>query len=102
MQRTASRADVCRKDHGAVDGTDQQRVRTDGSAMPRIAEALGVSPAVFLEAVVSGRDVPAPLTSTVQASVLLNEFLRITDPGARERCLDYIRRAAAGDVGHAA
>ena len=99
---TASRAGGCSKDYGAVDGTDQQRLNTGGAVLPRIAEVFGMSSAAFLQAAISGKDVPAPLTSTVQASELLSQFLRITDPDVRERCLDYVRRAAARDVGRAA
>ena len=102
MQRLASRADICSKDQGAVDGTDQQRLNTGGTALPRIAQVFGMSPDAFLEATFSGKDVPAPLTSTVQASVLLKEFMRITDPDIRECCLDYVREAAACEVGRPA
>lgn len=85
-----------------MDVTDQQCSDTGETALPRIARALGVSSESFLRAVIVGKDVPAPLTATVQASVLLNEFMRITDPDVRERCLEYVRKAAAREVGHAA
>jgi len=84
-----------------VDGTDQQRLKTGGTALPRIAQVFGMSPDAFLQAAICGKGVPAHLSSTVQASALLKEFMRITDPGARERCLDYVREAAARDVGRA-
>jgi hypothetical protein len=102
MQNPTSRTTACSKDHGAVDVSDQQRPQTGGTALPRIARVFGMSPDAFLRTVISGKDVPAALSSTVQASALLNAFMRITDPGARERCLEYVREAAAREVGQAA
>ena len=85
-----------------MDVTDQQCSNTSGTALPRIARALGVSSEAFFRAVISGKDMPAPLTATVQANMLLTEFMRITDADVRERCLEYVRKAAAREVGQAA
>ncbi|GJE14713.1 hypothetical protein FOHLNKBM_5788 [Methylobacterium longum] len=85
-----------------MDGTDQQRLKTRGTVLPRIAQVFGMSPDAFLEAVIAGKDAPAPLTATVQASALLSDFMRITDPDVRERCLEYVREAAAREAGRAA
>lgn len=85
-----------------IDGADHQCFRVGSAALRRIANAFRVPEETFVQAVLTGKDAPGKLASAMQANALLDAFEQITDPAVRERCLDYVRAAAARSADPAA
>ena len=81
-----------------IDGADQRCSASDNGTLLRIAHTLGVSEEVFERAAMTGDDVPAALNAVMQTSALLHAFIHVTEPAARERCLEYVRAEAGATM----
>ncbi|WP_331327196.1 hypothetical protein [Methylobacterium fujisawaense] len=62
--------------------------------LERIACVFGLSAAQFVQAARTGGSGLAELQMQMQAVALLQEFGKITDPPARQRCINYVRGVA--------
>ena len=81
----------------AEEAGEEEPVSLTGAAqdsLRQIADALGVTIALLSPNVVPLRVQPGPTAGLHEASALLQAYLRIEDPAARQRCLSFVQAAA--------
>jgi hypothetical protein len=65
-------------------------------SLDQIADALGVATALLYTSNDTGPVTAGRTVSMLEASALLQAYLQINDPEARQRCLTFVREAADG------